>query len=131
MSNATDTLRVKADAFGDAIIGLRVSLQDRDDKKRHLVDVQSAIFVEKTNDGTIDGKNAETRDAQATLAYRQDTRWQTVWDTFVITENKYQAAKSEYEWTKTDLAVQATIVNAEIAQTGAMRLLAEVGLASV
>lgn len=128
---ATDQLRTTAESLRIAIVEQQLTLRSRDEAKRKLADVQSGIFVAKTSDGTIDGKNAETRDAQANLAYKQDLNWQVVWDAYLKAENAYQEAKSMYEWYKTDLAVQATIVNAEIAQTGATRLLAEVSLASV
>ena len=131
MSTATADLRTKADNLRVAIVELQIALRIRDEAKRQLADVQSGIFVDKTNDGTIDGKNSETRDAQANIAYKQEEKWQTTWDAYLKAENAYQTARAEYEWSKTDLAVQATIVNAEIAQTGATRLLAEVSLASV
>lgn len=131
MSSATDDLRTKATLWRAAQSSVTTARITRDDAKRALTDAQSVVFVAKTTDGTIDGKNAETRDAQAQLAYKADAAWRAAWDTYVNAENALVQAQAEFDWAKVDLQVQATIVNAEIAQSGASRLLAEVGLASV
>ncbi len=131
MGIAVALLPETAKRFRDAIFEQNLALRVRDDAKRGLADKQSAIFSARITDGTIDGKNAETREAQALLAYKEDADWRSVWDIFVRAENAYQDARASYEWCKVDLSVNAILVNAEIAESGATRLLTEISLASV
>lgn len=128
---STYELRSKADALGKAIFALRKAKTLRDSAKHTLDETESSIFYRKQLDGTIDGKNADTRDAQARIQYKIDDNWQVAWDTFVAAEIAYQDAQATYDWCKIDLQVQAIIVNTEIAESGATRLLAEVELAAI
>jgi hypothetical protein len=96
-----------------------------------LKDLESEIFAEKVQLGTIDGKNAETRDAQAQLAYKANTRWQAASDRYVTAEKNFQTTQDNLTITLMELRVAATLVNVEIAKAGADRLLAEVSLAGV
>lgn len=131
MSSESSILLNRAEELRVAQKALLTATLVRDQSKVSLNDAQSAILVARTEDGTIDGKNAELREAQAILAYRQDLAWQAIKDTYVETERAYQIARSEYEWAKTALAVQAIVVNLAIAESGSSKLLAEVSLASV
>ena len=129
MSETTDELRNKAQAYRIAIFEMGEAREERDAAKRALKETEASIFAAKTQSGTIDGKNAETRDAQAQLAFKADTTWQSNFDRFIEAEKSFYLAQDMLTIALMELKVAATLVNAEIAQTGATRLLSEVSLA--
>ena len=129
MSAITEELRNSANAYRSAIFDLGNAREERDAAKRALKETEASIFAAKTQSGTIDGKNAETRDAQAQLAFKANTEWQAAFDRFVASEKDFYASQDEVTTTLMDLKVAAILTNVEIAQTGATRLLSEVSLA--
>lgn len=129
MSIATDELRNLAGAYRSAVFALSDTRMERDAAKRSLKEIEAAIFTSKVNGGMIDGKNAETRDAQAQLAFKADTQWQSAFDRYIQAEKSFSYASDELTVTLVELKVAATLVNMEIAQTGVTRLLSEVSLA--
>lgn len=131
MSAATDDLRAKVQDYRLGVLALGTARRERDEAKRQLKDHESGIFYQKVTDGTIDGKNAETREAQAQIAYKANTGWQQATDRYRRAEESFLDAQDTVTITLTELRVAATLVNAEIAETGATRLLAEVSLAGV
>jgi hypothetical protein len=131
MVDVADELRQAASSYRSAILSHGQARIERDEAKRLLKDLESEIFAEKVQLGTIDGKNAETRDAQAQLAYKANTRWQAASDRYVTAEKNFQTTQDNLTITLMELRVAATLVNVEIAKAGADRLLAEVSLAGV
>lgn len=129
MSAATEELRNAAQAYRSAILNLGEARWERDGAKRSLKELEAEIFAEKVQLGTIDGKNAETRDAQAQLAFKANTRWQAASDRYVLAENAFLSAQDHLTIALAELRVAATLVNVEIAEAGSARLLAEVSLA--
>jgi hypothetical protein len=129
MSAVTDELRTKAQAYRIAIFELGDAREERDTAKRNLKEIEASIFTTKVNSGQIDGKNAETRDAQAQLAFKADTAWQTAFDAFIDAEKNFYEAQDMLTITLMELRVAAILTNVEIAQTGATRLLSETSLA--
>lgn len=131
MSDAREELKRQLLLYSEALIDLRSNRVDRDRVKQELKEVESEIFAESVQLGKIDGKNAETRDAQALLAFKANPKWQRVSDELRRLENAFLASQDSVTITLTSLRVYATLLNVEIAETGATRLLAEVSLAVV
>jgi len=129
MSTITEELRNSATAYRTAILTLGEIRLERELAKRDLKEVESIIFAEKVKLGTIDGKNAETRDAQAALAFKANTEWQAAFDRFIKAEAAFMSAQDGVTISLMELKVAATLVNVQIAETGASRLLSEVSLA--
>jgi len=129
MSAPTEELRNSAIAYRTAILAFGEIRLERELAKRDLKEVESIIFAEKVKLGTIDGKNAETRDAQAALAFKANMEWQAAFDRFVKAEATFMSAQDNVTISLMELKVAATLVNVQIAETGAIRLLSEVSLA--
>lgn len=129
MSNVTDELRAKADAYREAVFSLTASRLERDEAKRDLKSVEATVFDNAVKMSIIDGKNAETREAQAQLAYKSSVTWQAASDRYLKAENEFANRQDELTVALMELRVAAILTNVEIAQTGASRLLSEVSLA--
>ena len=129
MSATTNELRKAADFYRAAVYQMGDAREERDAAKRALKEIETSIFAVKVGSGFIDGKNAETRDAQAQLAFKADTTWQAAFDRFIDAEKAFYEQQDLLTVTLMDLKVAAILTNVEIAQTGATRLLSEVSLA--
>ena len=129
MSETTDELRKAASEYRTAVFDLGQKRTERDLAKRSLKEIEASIFNSAVKQGTIDGKNAETRDAQSQLAFKANTLWQSTFDQYIVSEVDFAHAQDVLTVTLMELKVAATLTNVEIAQTGATRLLSEVSLA--
>jgi len=131
VSQATEQLIFYRDEYRKEALSHSDAIRQYSEAKRALKEREQTIFAEATFSGKIDGKNAETRDAQAAIAYKEDTQWQHLVDVFRRAEEAQAATAVRKDLALTDLKVQAMLVNVEISESGAQRLLSEVSLAGV
>jgi len=130
-SRVADELRSYADTYRIAVSNLTQNRNGRDEAKRNLSEKEAELYVAGITAGDISGKNAETRDAEALLKYRSDPAWQKLTDELRKQEISFALAQDAANLALMDLKVQAILVNAEIAETGARALLAETSLGNL
>lgn len=131
MSQATEGLEQKLGEYRKFAQTTGDAYRQYTEAKRALKEREMQLYAEKTFDGTIDGKNAETREAQAMVAYKADPEWQRLSDIYRRADEAYANGKLLADIALMDLKVQAMLVNAEIAEAGTRALLGEVSLAGV
>lgn len=103
----------------------------RDAAKRDLRDAESSVLYEGTLSGTIDGKNAETREAQLANLCRQDSKWQLASDAFKRADEAAARAKFDADMALLNLKLSVMSLNVEISKAGTTKLLAETDLQSL
>lgn len=123
-----EELRGAAAAFRDAVIKESVSRRDYDAKRRALKDTEQSLFWEGTLNGKIDGKNVETREAQALIVFRESDDWRTVRDIAIMAEEAYRTAQADQVVALMDLKVLVVIANLDLGAMGAERLATSVEL---
>ena len=131
MGTASDDIVLALGAYKRALSAYTAARQSRDNAQRQVSDIETEVYYEAMNDGKLDGKNAESRDAQAKFAYRSEPRWQTAVDTLRRAEDTLATATAERDAAYVELKVRAMLLNVEIAEQGSAKLLGEISLAGV
>ena len=129
MSEATDTLKTKANAYRSAVQQGATYRRSVENAKRDLRQIERTLFLRATQDGTIIGKNAETRQAEADGLYRANAAWTSTEELLRLATEREDDARVTLTISEMELKVAVILVNAEIATTGAMQLLTRVDLA--
>jgi hypothetical protein len=128
MSEATDALKAKANAYRSAAQQAAVYRRSAEDTKRDLKQIERKLFLTGTDDGTIAGKNAETRQAEAEAMYRSNGAWASTEEVLRLAVERDDDARVTLQLAEMDLKVAVVLVNAEIASSGAVQLLTRVDL---
>jgi hypothetical protein len=121
-------LRVKVEVYRKAMIGLDVARRGYDETRRALKETEQSLFYEATLDGRVDGKNAETRDAQALIVYRADAKWQNAVDAYRAKDEAYKTAQTDVTIAEMDLKVMVVLANLALGRMGVERLVTAVEL---
>lgn len=124
-----EELRSATAAFRDAVTKDVRARTTYDTTRRELKDLEQGLFYDGVLNGEIDGKNAETRDAQSLLVFRSQEPWRIARDAALLAEVAYRASQAEQTIASMSLKITVVLANLELGAMGAERLATSVDLA--